>query len=104
VTELTERQEATVMAANQLQALTEIAAYNLSKTYTIHPARYAKDKMAIHCKPDGSGWKTLAALVIGQMKGVRYSNRERAYIVSPTCAKKFEQEMARIKKQREATQ
>ena len=70
---------------------------DLKSTYTIGPARYAKGKMALHCIPDGTGWKTLAALIISQMKGVRYSNRERAYIISPTCARKFEAELARVK-------
>jgi hypothetical protein len=75
---------------------------DLKSTYTISEARYAKGKMAIHCKPDGSGWKTLTALIIDQLKGVRYSNRERAYIVSPGCAKKFEQELAAAEAKREA--
>ena len=68
---------------------------SLLQTFTIHPAKYAKGKMAVHCKPDGSGWKTLAALIISAMPGVRYSNRERAYIVSPKCAEKFKAEMAK---------
>ena len=73
---------------------------NLKSTYTIGPAKYAKGKLAIHCKPDGTGWKTLAAQIISGMKGVRYSNREHAYIVSPGRAKKFEAELARIEKER----
>lgn len=76
---------------------------DLKQTYTISPARYAKGKLALHCKPDGTGWKTLAALIIDRMKGVRYSNRERAYIISPTCARKFEAEIERIQKTREVT-
>jgi hypothetical protein len=75
---------------------------NLKSTYAIRPASYAKGKMAIHCKPDGTGWKTLAALIISEMKGVRYSNRERAYIVSPACAARFEAEMTSIQLKREA--
>ena len=74
---------------------------NLKSTYTINPARYAKGKLAIHCKPDGTGWKTLAALIISDMKGVSYSNRESSYIVSPGCAKKFEARMAQAQQQRE---
>jgi hypothetical protein len=73
---------------------------DLKSTYTVSPARYAKGKLAIHCKPDGTGWKTLAAQIISQMKGVRYSNRERAYVVSSRCAAKFEAELARIEKER----
>ena len=72
----------------------------LSKTYTIQKARYARGKLAIHCIPDGTGWKTLAALIISQMPGVAYSNRESSYIVSPSRAAKFEQEIARIEQQR----
>lgn len=74
---------------------------NLAQTYTIRPAKYAKGKSAIHCKPDGSGWKTLAALIISQMPGVRYSNRESAYICSPSRAAKFETELNRVQKKRE---
>ena len=74
---------------------------NLSPTYTIHKAHYAKDMMAVHCKPDGTGWKTLAALIISGMPGVRWSNRESAYICSPSRAAKFITEMAKIQKERE---
>ena len=74
---------------------------NLKQTYTVRPARYAKGKLAIHCKPDGTGWKTLAALIISDMKGVSYSNRESCYIVSPGCAKKFEARMAQAQRQQE---
>ena len=75
---------------------------DLTQTCTIHPARYAKGKMAIHCKPDGTGWKTLAALVISRMPGTRWSNREHAYICSPSRAEKFKAELARIQAQRES--
>ena len=75
---------------------------DLKTTYTIHPARYAKGKMALRCIPDGTGWKTLAALIISQIPGVRYSNREHAYIVSPACARKFEQKLAAAEAEREA--
>lgn len=74
---------------------------DLSQTFTIHPAKYTKGMMAIHCKADGTGWKTLAALVISGMPGVRYSGRESAYICSPGRAAKFEAEMARVQKKRE---
>jgi hypothetical protein len=75
---------------------------SLLQTFTIHPAKYAKGKMAVHCKADGSGWRTLAALIISEMKNVRYSNRERAFIVSPRCAEKFVTEMARAESRRSA--
>lgn len=45
----------------------------------------------------------MAMLVISEMKNVRYSGREHAYIVSPRTATKFEAEMARIQTEREAT-
>lgn len=76
----------------------------LKDSYTIKPARYAKGKMAIHCKPDGSGWKTLAALIVSAMPGVRYSGRESSYIVSPRCATKFEQEVEKIQQERDGSQ
>ena len=74
---------------------------DLPQTFTIHPAKYAKGMMAVHCKADGTGWKTLAALVISQMPGVRYSGRESAYICSSGRAAKFEAEMACIQKERD---
>ena len=76
---------------------------DLSQTFTIHPAKYAKGMMAVHCKADGTGWKTLAALIISGMPGVRYSGRESAYICSPGRAAKFEAEMADIQAERERT-
>ena len=74
---------------------------DLSQTFTLHPAKYAKGMIAVHCKPDGTGWKTLAALIISGMPGVRYSGRESAYICSLGRAVKFEAEMARVQKKRE---
>jgi len=74
---------------------------DLTQTYTIHKARYAKGMMAVHCKADNTGWKTLAALIISSMPGVRWSNRESAYICSPGRAAKFEAELARVQKKRE---
>lgn len=70
------------------------------QTYTIHPAKYAKGKFAIYCKPDGSGYKTLAALIISEMPGVTYSNREKSYICSPGHAAKFEKKLAEVEQQR----
>jgi hypothetical protein len=61
--------------------------------YTISPARYAgrwngKPQMAIRCTPT-DGYKTRAMYLAEALKG-RWSGRERAYIVSPTKAAKFE--------------
>jgi hypothetical protein len=60
--------------------------------YHIAPARYAKNMMAIHCKSDGSGWKTFEMRLCDKLNG-RYSGRENAYIMSKSKAKRFEQEI-----------
>lgn len=57
--------------------------------YTVTPARYAKNMMAVHCPSDGSGWKTRAHYLCCALRG-RYSGRENAYILSPTKARRFE--------------
>jgi hypothetical protein len=62
--------------------------------YTIAEARYAgrwngKPQCAVRC-PSGNGLKSRAARLIGDGLNGRYSNRERAYIVSPVKAEKFE--------------
>ena len=44
-------------------------------------ARYAKKMMAVHCPPDGSGFKTRAMRLAETLRG-RYSRREDAYIMS----------------------
>jgi hypothetical protein len=56
--------------------------------YTITRARYAKGKYAISNFSDGSGIKTRAACLAAALGG-RYTNRERAYIVSPGQAQRF---------------
>ncbi len=70
--------------------------------YTAGPARYAKGMIAVRCTPDGTGWKTIAAFTICNIPGVRYSNREGSYILSPTKFKRFESEIETIRLQREA--
>lgn len=57
--------------------------------YTVSPARYAKGKMAVRC-PSKDGWKSRAARLAGAIARGRYTGRERAYIMSPTAAAKFE--------------
>lgn len=52
---------------------------------TYNKARYAKGMIAVHCPPDGSGYKTRAARIASGLPG-RYSNRERAYIMTPANA------------------
>lgn len=51
---------------------------------TISPARYAKGMQAVRC-PSTDGYKTRAARLAEHLRA-RYSNRERAYIMSPTKA------------------
>lgn len=53
---------------------------------SVVPARYAKGKMALSAPPDGD-WASSAQL-LAQAVGGRYSNRERAYIVSPKQAQR----------------
>lgn len=49
-------------------------------SYSITNARYAKKSIAVHCKSDGSGFKTLAMHATESIGG-RWSNREKAYIL-----------------------
>jgi hypothetical protein len=57
--------------------------------YTISPARYSKGKMAVRC-PGNGGYKTRACYLAERLSNHRYTNRERAYIMSATAAKRFE--------------
>lgn len=54
----------------------------------IKPARYAKRQMAVSCAGNGSGFKTHAMRLCDYLNG-RWSNRERAYIMSTTKADKL---------------
>lgn len=54
---------------------------------TFNQARYAKGKIAVHCPSDGSGYKT-RAMRLADAHGGRWSNREKAYIMSPAAALK----------------
>jgi hypothetical protein len=61
--------------------------------FTIQPACYAgryngKPQVAVHCVSDGSGNKTRAMRLCSALNA-RWSNRERAYIMSPTKAAKL---------------
>ncbi len=58
-------------------------------SYTIAPARYAKNMMAVRC-PSTDGYKTRAACLAGYFANERYSGRENAYIMSKAAAGKFE--------------
>jgi hypothetical protein len=68
--------------------------------YTIGPAKYAKGMLAVRPAVDGTGWKTLAAVIISGMPGVRWTGRERAYLCSPSRARKFEQAVQEAREQR----
>lgn len=57
----------------------------MTEGFTIHPARYAKNMMAVHVASDGSGWKQRAHYLCDALKA-RYSGRESAYILSKTKA------------------
>lgn len=57
--------------------------------YTIMDARYAKGKKAVRC-PSTDGYKTRAARLAERLANGRYTNREHAYIMSPTAALRFE--------------
>jgi hypothetical protein len=58
--------------------------------YTMNDARYAKDKVALHI-PGVDGWKSLAACILTIAPNCRWSNREKAYIVSKRQAERFVQ-------------
>jgi hypothetical protein len=55
----------------------------------VSAARYAKGMVAVHCPPDGSGFKTRASRLAGALAGGRYSHREDSYIMSPKRARKL---------------
>lgn len=57
--------------------------------YTIQPARYAKGMLAVRCT-SRTDMKSRAARLIGDGLRCRWSNRERAFIASPTKVAKFE--------------
>jgi len=58
-------------------------------SYSIEPARYAKDMTAVSC-PSNTGLKSRAARLACYLKG-KYSGREKAYIMSATKANKLKQ-------------
>jgi hypothetical protein len=60
----------------------------MATEYTIVPARYSKGNLAVST-PSSDGFKTRAARLVGDHLRGRWTNRERAYIVSPSKAKRF---------------
>lgn len=65
--------------------------------YIRHPARYAKNTIAIQC-PSTDGWKSGAARVLESIapKSIRYSHREKAYMVSKRVADLFEKRVREL--------
>lgn len=59
--------------------------------YTISDARYAKRMKAVRIVSSGDGWKTRADRLAETLANGRYTHRERAYIMSPRRAAKFEE-------------
>ena len=57
--------------------------------FTVCPARYAKGQMAVHCQSNGMGTKTRAMRLCCAFKA-RWTNREHAYILSPTKTAKLQ--------------
>lgn len=55
----------------------------MSEAITITKARYAKKAIAVHCRSDGSGFKTREMHTVEAIGG-RWSNREKAYILAAT--------------------
>lgn len=66
--------------------------------YTRQPAMYAKNMVAIRC-PSTDHFKSLAAIILEHVAAgaIRYTHRERAYIVSKRTADRFEAEVLRRK-------
>lgn len=58
-------------------------------SYRIEPARYAKGQVAVTPLDNHDGLKGRSARLCCFVRG-RWSNRERAYIMSPTKAAEFE--------------
>lgn len=52
----------------------------MSANYTITPAQYAKNSIAVRC-PSDNGFKSRPARVVEALHG-RWSNREKAYILA----------------------
>jgi hypothetical protein len=59
---------------------------------TTTPARYAKGKLAVRPEKDGTGFMTREARLAGALG--YWSNRERAYILTPGAVRKWERYVA----------
>ena len=70
----------------------------LTLTYTRHPARYAKSMIAIQT-PSEDRFKSRACSVLESVggKSLRWSGRERSYIVSKRVADRFEAKIAELR-------
>lgn len=58
--------------------------------FDVTTARYAKRKLAVHIRSDGSGYKTRAERLIGDGLNARWSGREKAYIASSAQVEKMQ--------------
>lgn len=67
-----------------------IYAFNNPEGFTVEPARYAQGMMAVRPQDNVQGFKGRSARLIEHLK-CRWSNRERAYIVSPSKVKKLKE-------------
>jgi len=69
--------------------------------YTISDARYAKGKVALRV-PGVDGWKSTAACILtfDVAPNARWSNREKAYIVSRSQAARFVRAIAEATERR----
>jgi hypothetical protein len=74
-------------------------------SYTMNDARYAKGKIALHIPPGIDGWMSTAAciLTVQVARSARYSNREKAYIVSRSQAERFIEAIEEAQKRRRET-
>lgn len=73
---------------NVLSAARDMAMRFHTERPIVGNARYARGKAAVHCPSNGSGNKTRAMRLCAAVAS-RYTNRERAYIMSHAAAKRI---------------
>ena len=67
----------------------EAEADSLRGPYSISKARYAKGKMVVRIRPDGTGFKTRSSRLIEALGG-KWVHRDHGYQVSQATASRFE--------------
>lgn len=67
----------------------EAEADSLREPYSVSKTRYAKGKLVVRIRPDGTGFKTRAAYLI-EVLGGRWVHRDHGYQVSQATANRFE--------------